>query len=140
MRIVRGVAERLVDPRLELLGKRVLEPVGLVVDVGDVEAERLREVQLEQAVMADHLERDAFACRRQLDAAIGLVPRELERRELLDHRARGGVRDVEPPRERGHRHLALFLVELVDLAEVVLDRFAERLAHAASVGSFPRTC
>ena len=63
MRVVRREAERPVDPRLELLRDDVLEPVGLVVDVVDVQAERLREVQLEQAVVADHLERDALARR-----------------------------------------------------------------------------
>ena len=36
VRVVRREAERLVDPRLELLGDRVLEPVGLVVHVVDV--------------------------------------------------------------------------------------------------------
>ena len=65
MRIVRREAERLVDARLELLGDRVLEPVGLVVHVVDVDAERLREVELEQPVVADHLERDALAGRRE---------------------------------------------------------------------------
>src|SRR5579862_486713 len=53
MRVVRRVPERLVDPRFELLGDHVLEPVGLGVDVVDVEAERAREIELEQAVMSD---------------------------------------------------------------------------------------
>ena len=57
MRVVRRVAERAVDPRLELLREHVLEAVGLVVDVVDVEAERLREVELDQPVVADDLER-----------------------------------------------------------------------------------
>ena len=61
MRVVRRVAERAVDPLLELLRDHVLEPVGLVVDVVDVEAERLRQVELEQPVVADHLERDPLA-------------------------------------------------------------------------------
>ena len=64
MRVVRREAERAVDARFELLRDHVLEPVGLVVDIVDVHAERLREVQLEQAVVADHLERDALAVRR----------------------------------------------------------------------------
>ena len=61
VRVVRREAERLVDPRLELLRDRVLEPVGLVVHVVDVDPERLREVELEQPVVADHLERDPLA-------------------------------------------------------------------------------
>ena len=40
MRVVRRVAERAVDPRLELFGEHVLEAVGLGVDVVDVQAER----------------------------------------------------------------------------------------------------
>ena len=38
VRVVRGEAERLVDLRLELLGDHVLEPVGLLVDLVDVDA------------------------------------------------------------------------------------------------------
>src|SRR5690242_14620345 len=82
VRVVRREAERLVDARLELLRDRVLEPVGLVVDVSEVEAERLREVELEQPVMTDHLERDALAGRRQTDALVRRVLRESERGEL----------------------------------------------------------
>ena len=89
--------------------------------------------------MADHLERDALAGARELDAAVALVPRERQRGELLHHRARGRVGDLQPARERGHRHLAVFRLQLVDLAQVVLDRFAERLRHEASVGSFQRS-
>ena len=41
VRVVRREAELLVDPRLELLREDVLEPVGLVVHLVDVDAERL---------------------------------------------------------------------------------------------------
>ena len=61
MRVVRREPERAVDARLELLRDHVLEPVGLVVDVVDVDAERLREVELEQPVVADHLDGDPLA-------------------------------------------------------------------------------
>ena len=61
MRVVRREAERLVDPRLELLGERVLEPVGLRVDGVDPEPELLGEVQLEQAMVPDDLDRDLLA-------------------------------------------------------------------------------
>ena len=63
VRIVGREAERPVDPRLELLRERVLEPVGLVVDVVDADPERLGEVELEQPVVADHLERHLLAVR-----------------------------------------------------------------------------
>ena len=48
VRVVRREAERTVDAGLELLGDDVLEAVGFVVDVVDVHAERLGEIQLEQ--------------------------------------------------------------------------------------------
>src|SRR5205085_10901451 len=73
VRIVRRVAEHPVDPAFELLGQRELEAIGLVVNVVDVQAERLREVELEQAVVSDHLERDTLARVGQLDAAVALV-------------------------------------------------------------------
>ncbi len=57
---MRRVPEGVVDPALELLGEHVLEAVGLGVDGVDPEPERLREILLEQPVMADDLERDPF--------------------------------------------------------------------------------
>ena len=61
MRVVRREAEHFVDPLFELLRDHVLEPFRFVVYVVDIEPECLREVELEQAVVADDLERDAFA-------------------------------------------------------------------------------
>ena len=61
MRVVRREAERRVDPRLDLLRERVLEPVGFGVDRVEREPERLGEVLLEQPVVADHLDRDLLA-------------------------------------------------------------------------------
>ena len=60
MRVVRRVAERAVDPGLELFGEDVLEPVGLRMDGLDRDPERLRQVELEQPVMADDLQRDSL--------------------------------------------------------------------------------
>jgi hypothetical protein len=66
----------------------VLEPVGLIVHVVDVEAERLGEVELEQSVVADHLDGDALAGAREPCAAVRLVLEQAERSELLHHRRR----------------------------------------------------
>src|SRR5207253_533154 len=71
VRIVRREPEGLVDARLQLLRENVLEAVGLVVHVVDADAERLREVELEQPVVPDHLERDALAGGGQRAAAVG---------------------------------------------------------------------
>ena len=57
MRVVRRVAELGRDQLLELLGEDVLEHLGLVVHAVPGHAERLGEVELEQAVVAQHLER-----------------------------------------------------------------------------------
>jgi hypothetical protein len=56
-------AECAVDVRLELFGKRVLQPVCLHVDGVDRQSERLDEVLLDQPVMADDLERHSLALR-----------------------------------------------------------------------------
>ena len=58
MRIVRRVAELVRDPLLELLARSVLEHLGLFVHAVPRHAERLRQVELEQPVVAQHLERD----------------------------------------------------------------------------------
>jgi hypothetical protein len=88
MRIVRRVAERAVDPLLQLLREDVLEPVGLVVNVVHVKAEGLGEIELEQTVVADHLHGDTLTGGGQADAFVGRVIDELEGGELLHHLAR----------------------------------------------------
>jgi hypothetical protein len=64
MRIVRRETECAVDSRLQLFRENVLEPVGLVVDIVDVKTEGFGEVELEQPMVADHLDRDALASGR----------------------------------------------------------------------------
>ena len=54
--IVRREAELRVDLRLELLGERVLETVGLGVHLVERHPQPVGEVALEQAVVAEHLE------------------------------------------------------------------------------------
>jgi len=120
--IVRRVPERAVDARLQLLRDHVLEPVRFVVHVVDVQPERLREVELEQAVMADHLDRDALAGLGEPSAAVGLVVEEPERAELLQHRGRRRGRDPLVARNRSDGHAPLRVLKLVDRLQVVLDR------------------
>jgi len=134
VRVVRREAERLVDPFLQLLGEHVLESFGLVVDLVHVDAERLRQVELEQPVVSNDLERNPFSRVRQGDTAIGLVHGEIERRELFDHRAGRGRRDALALRQRGDRDATAVSAELVDLAQVVLDRVRQRrLSHYPTV-------
>jgi hypothetical protein len=122
VRVVRREAERSVDPLLQLLRDDVLEALGLVVHVVDVQPERLGEVELQETVVADHLERDLLAGRRQRDAAVRLVHRQAERGELLHHRARRRRRHSLAFCERRHRDASVVGAELVDLAQIVLNR------------------
>ena len=64
MRVDGGVAELGRDELLELLGEDVLEHLGLVVHAVPRHVERLGEVELEQPVVADDLERQPLAGRR----------------------------------------------------------------------------
>ncbi len=57
--IDRGVPELCGDQLLEILREHVLEHLGLGVHAIPRHAERVGEEALEQAVVADHLERDA---------------------------------------------------------------------------------
>jgi hypothetical protein len=112
----------------------MLEPVRLVVHLVHVDAERLREIELEQAVVPDHLERDALALGRQGHPPVRRVRDQVERRELLHHRARRRGRDAHLAGKARRRHLAAGAREVVDAAQVVLDRVAQhRPRHAASV-------
>ena len=110
--VVGGVAELGGDARLEVLGDDVLERLGLVVHAVPRHAEVLGEVELEQPVVAQHLERDALAGPGQLDALVGDVRGEAALGELLDHRRRRRGRDARaartarwsrPRRRRGAR-------------------------------------
>ena len=64
MRVVAWIAQRFRDPLLQLLGDVVLEHLGLVVDAVPRHPEDVGQIGLQQAVVADHLERDALAPRR----------------------------------------------------------------------------
>ena len=81
---------------LELLGDVVLEHLGLLVDAVAGHPQRLGEVGLDQAVVADHLERDLLAGRGQADALVGQVVDQAEAGEPFQHRGRRRRRDAEP--------------------------------------------
>src|SRR5690242_5268317 len=131
VRIVSGEAERPVDSRLQLLGEDVLEPVGFVMDVVDVKTEGLGQIELEQAVVADDLDRDALTGGCQADALVRSVVDELERGELLDHLARRGCCDPLLAGQRRDRDARIALLKLVDRLQVVLDRVGQgRTCHA----------
>ena len=91
------MAERGVDARLERLGQVVLEALGLDVHLVPREPERLHQVQLEQAVVADDLERGLRPGVGERDAVVRLVAHEAHAGQALDHRGgRGGGRPAAP--------------------------------------------
>ena len=100
VRIARRMAERGVDARLERLREVVLEPLGLGVHLVPGEPERLHQVELEQAVVADDLERGLRPRLGERDAVVRLVAHEPHAGEPLDHRGRRGRGHAEPLRQR----------------------------------------
>ena len=122
VRVARRVAELGGDQVLELLGEHVLEHLGLGVHAIPRDPEALGQVELEQPVVADDLERHLLPTLGQPHALVGLVRHQLELAELAHHPRRGGGRDAEAlgDRGRGDRARAARL-ERVDRLRVVLD-------------------
>jgi hypothetical protein len=133
MGIMGRVAELGRDQLLELLGEDVLEHLRLVVDAVPRYPEVLDEVELEQAVVAHHLERDAAAGVRERHAVVRAALHESELAEALHHsgRRRGG--DAEALGERVGAHRAAALLEGVDRLRVVLYR-ARDMSVCSEVG------
>ena len=98
VRIDRRVAELGGDQLLEVVGEHVLEHLRLGVHAIPRHAERLGEIALEQAVMADHLERHAPAVGGQAHAAVGHVRDQPELVEALEHRRDRAGRDATDAR------------------------------------------
>ena len=102
----------------------MLEAVCFDVDLIPAEAERLHQIQLQKAVMTDHLERHALAGRRERRAVVALVLDEPEGGEPLQHARGGRGADGKLIGDRGGRGRAV-VAELPDRLEVVLRRFTE---------------
>ena len=100
VRVAAGLAELRGDAVLEPLGDVVLQAVGLRVHLVPRHAEVLDEVELQQAVVAQHLERDRLAARRQAHAVVRLVGHQPQAVEALDHAGDGGRRDAQPVGQR----------------------------------------
>ena len=134
VRVVRRVAELLVDARLELLRENVLEPVGLVVHRVDRNAERLGEVLLEQPVVADDLERDLRRRPRESSTPwYGECSTRPSAASFFSIDVADEGATPMPARDRGRRRARPLGLELVDLLQVVLDRRRElRFRHASN--------
>jgi len=84
---VTGIAERLRNELLEILGDDVLQAIRLLMDLIPGEAEFLMQIQLKQPVVADDHEGDALTGRGEGDAAVLAIldQRSLGRRQALQH-------------------------------------------------------
>ena len=103
----------------------MLEHLGLRVHLIPGHAEALDEEQLDEPVVADHLEGDAPAAFGEADAPVALVLDEPERRELAQHPRDGRGADLEEGRKVGGRGGAVAGFEGEDRLRVVLHGHGE---------------
>src|SRR5260221_2813946 len=87
VRARRGVAEQRVDALLELLTDVVLEPLGLLVHRVPGVAHRLDQIELDQPMMTNDLERHLLAGSGELHALIWRVGDEAELGQATKHLA-----------------------------------------------------
>ena len=123
MRVDRRVAQARRDQLLELLGEHMLEHLGLGMHAIPGHPELLREEQLEQAVMAQHLQRDTAALVGQSHTVIGLMLDDPDLGQLAHHPRHRRRRHPQPRREivRRHRRAAASLERIHGL-RIVLHR------------------
>ena len=119
------------DQPLEVLRDVVLENLGLVVHAIPGHSQGVREERLDQAVVADHLQRDLLARRGERDSVVGLVADEPQLVEPLEHRGDGRGRHAQALGKRGGRDGPLLVaLEAVDGLGVVLHGLGGRCALA----------
>jgi hypothetical protein len=85
VRVDRRVAKPRGDQLLELLGEHVLEHLGLGMHAIPGHPELLSEEQLQQAVVAQHLQRHSPALLGQVHTVIGLVLDDPDLGQLAHH-------------------------------------------------------
>ena len=123
MRVVRGVPELGRDQLLQLVGEDVLEHLGLLVDAIPRHAQALDQIQLEQPVMADDLERDAQAGVGEQDSVIAAMGDQAQLAQALDHARRRSRGHAEAIGQCGGAHgLVVAHLQRVDRLGVVLHR------------------
>ena len=84
MRVALGVAQHFLDAVLEPLGDVVLQSFGLLVDLVPRKAHHLLQVELQQPVVPENLQRHGAARLRERRPLAGLVRQEAELVEPLD--------------------------------------------------------
>ena len=107
----------------------MLQSLRLAVHLIPAVTQRLVQVQLQEPVVADHLEGHPLARRGQGDAAIGGMVHEPQRRQLLHHLGDRPRRDPQPLRQRRGAGALVLLAEQEDRLQGVFDSMAEFIAQ-----------
>ena len=126
VRIVPWLAQRIRHAPDQLLRHRMLQLLGLDVDVAPVVAQLAREVRFENAVTTDHLQRRATSLRSELHPAIRDVLDEPGFGEPLHHAADRRRRDREHFRNVARRRETALAGEMKNRFEVVFDGPCQR--------------
>ena len=123
MRVDRRVTQPRGDQRLELLGNHMLEHLGLGMHAIPRHPELLSEEQLEQTVMAQHLQSHPPALVGQPHPVIGLMLDDPDLGQLAHHPGHRRRGHPEPGREivRRYRRAATSL-QRVQRLRVILHR------------------
>jgi hypothetical protein len=95
VRVDRRVAQPRGDQLLEILGEHMLEHLRLRMHAVPRHPQLLGEEQLDQAVVAQDLERYPPPLAREPDSVIGLVLDQTEVGQLADHRRDGAGSDAK---------------------------------------------
>ena len=107
----------------------MLEPLGLLVDLVPAVAEGLGQVHLEQAVVADHLQRHRLTGRRQGRAPVAVVADQAKLGQAVQHLRRRGRRHPKPFGELVGTHRPMGArAELVKGLQVVLLGLGEHVS------------
>src|SRR5687767_349771 len=115
------MSQQAIDALLELFADVMLESLGFLMDRIPAVPHRLHEIQLEQPVMPDDLERELFAAPSELDALIRLVRHEPQLSEATKHLAHRGRTDIQALRELPRADVPILRVGFVYRFNVVFD-------------------
>lgn len=126
VRVRRRVAEQVGDAIFEFFADGVFEPISFGVHLIPGETHGFHQIQLDQAMMADDLESDAFAGGGEGRALIRNVFDEVQFGKLFEHAGDRGGFDVQTCSERGGGRSTMLIAQFEDGFEIVLDRFRKR--------------
>ena len=125
MRIDGRVVQRTVHGGLELFAQDVLELLRLGVHLMPSHPHLLVQIELEEAVMPDDLERHLHPAPGQGDPFVALVGKESHLAELFGHARDGRRRNVHFAGDGVRRDGRGLLLKLVNILQIVLHLLAQ---------------